>query len=190
MPAVVDTCISCLKLIPPGSNAVFRDRISGSAGPLEFRDRTSTHVQCYLGSGGDHGEVRGRQALAGIHVLVVEHHPDTLDVMRTMLENFGAVVTGAGTARQGHDALRQVRPDVLVSDISMPHDGFELIRELIAFAAETGVTVPAVAITSNGTARDLIRRAGFAAVVSKPFDPLALAALIGRLASPASPVNP
>jgi CheY-like chemotaxis protein len=147
-------------------------------------------VQCYLAASGDHAEAPRSLALAGIHVLVVEDHPDTLDVMRTMLENFGAVVTGAGTVRQGHDALRQVRPDILVSDISMPHDGFELIRDLIAFAAETGVRVPAVAITSNGTGRDLIRGAGFAAFVSKPFDPLALAALIRRLASPAAPVNP
>ena len=148
------------------------------------------HVSCYLGSSGDQEEVPDHQILAGIDVLLVEAHPDTLDVMRTMLENFGAVVTGAGNARQGHDALRRIRPDVLVSDISMPHDGFELIRELIAFAAETGVAGPAVAITSNGTGRDLIRDAGFAAVLAKPFDPLALAALIGRLATPASPVNP
>jgi CheY-like chemotaxis protein len=120
---------------------------------------------------------------------VVQAHPDMLDVMRTLVENFGAVVTGASTSREGHDALRRERPDVLVSDISMPHDGFELNRELIAFAGETGVTVPAVAITSNGTEPKLIRDAGFAAVVSSPFDPLALAALIGRLAAPVGPAR-
>lgn len=186
MPPVVDTCITCMKLIPFGGNAVFRDRPDDPARPPKFHNRTSTHVPCYLGSSGDGGQVPGHAALAGIHVLVVETHPAMLDVMRTLVENFGAVVTGVSTVREGRDALRRERPDVLVSDISMPHNGFELIRELIAFAGETGVAIPAVAITSNGTARDVIRNAGFAAVISSPFDPLALAALIGRLATPAS----
>lgn len=64
----------------------------------------------------------------------------------------------------------------------MPHDGFDVMREILAFGVDTGVMVPAVAITSIHNGRERVRSAGFAALLSKPFDPLVLAAVLERLA--------
>jgi hypothetical protein len=62
MAAVVETCITCLKRMPPGGNAVFRDRVDDPAVRPEFRNRTSTHLPCYLGSSGDGSQLPGRAA--------------------------------------------------------------------------------------------------------------------------------
>ena len=168
VPIVDDTCSTCTKLILAGGNTA-------------FRDGTSLHVQCYL----DETPARfpgDNEGLAGVHVLVVEDDEGTLEVLQAALENFGAKVTSAVDAERGKAALRDTHPDVLVSDISMPHDGFDVMREIIAFGADTGLRVPAVAITSIHNGRERIRSAGFAALLSKPFDPVVLAAVLERLA--------
>ena len=174
MPIVDDTCSACTKLILTGGNTA-------------FRDGTSLHVQCYLDQRQAtlpswEGDGDRDQGLAGVHVLVVEDDQGTLEVLQAALENFGARVTSAVDAEGGKAAVRDTHPDVLVSDISMPHDGFDVMREIIAFAVDTGVVVPAVAITSIHNGRERIRSAGFAALLSKPFDPLVLAAVLERLA--------
>ena len=64
----------------------------------------------------------------------------------------------------------------------MPHDGFDVMREIIAFAVDTGVVVPAVAITAIHHGRERVCSAGFAALLSRAFDPLVLAAILERLA--------
>ncbi len=122
------------------------------------------------------------QTLLGIHVLVVEDNDSTLDLLRAALEYSGAFVTTARDAAEGKAMLREVRPHVLVSDIAMPHDGLELVREVIRFAADTGVVIPAVAISAGLDGRDRLREAGFAAFIPKPLDPFVLAEVVATLA--------
>jgi len=127
----------------------------------------------------------GRQMLVGVRVLIAEDHPDTADLMRTVLEAHGAAVRVAdslATALEAHAGA-----DVLVSDIGMPDgDGHELLRRLDDLARAGGrAPVPAVAVTAFAGAddRDRAIAAGFQDFVTKPIEPAVLVAAIARAAA-------
>lgn len=129
--------------------------------------------------------------LEGVSVLVVDDDPQALDFVQSALEQYGAQVTTARSAKEASDRFSARRPDVLVSDLAMPgHDGLELIQEIRQLERQAGRHTPAAALT--GLARSDDRRralsAGYEMHVSKPVDPGELAStvahLAGRTASP------
>src|SRR5262249_60375008 len=71
--------------------------------------------------------------LKGIHVLLVEDDDDSRALLETVLHYCGALVTAVATATEAMNSLKRLKPDVLLSDISMPEqDGYWLIREIRA----------------------------------------------------------
>lgn len=120
--------------------------------------------------------------LVGIHVLVVEDTDDSREVLRTALEYCGALVTTAASAEEAKRLLAQVRPHVLVSDVAMPDDGLQLIREVRTFAETKGLRIPAIAITAYRDRREELLAEGFAELVEKPLDPIALCGVVKRYA--------
>ena len=118
--------------------------------------------------------------LTGIHVLLVEDTDDSRELLRTALESCGALVTEAPSAEVARKLLQAVRPHVLVTDISMPGDGLNLIREVRAIAEAQGIRVPAIAITAGRGLREKLLAEGFAELVEKPLDPIALCGTIRR----------
>jgi CheY-like chemotaxis protein len=80
--------------------------------------------------------------LDGVHVLVVEDTDDSREVFRAVLEYCGALVTTAASAEEAKRILDRIRPHILVSDIAMPDDGVELIREVKAVAQSKACTFP------------------------------------------------
>lgn len=83
--------------------------------------------------------------------------------------------------------LPEVRPDVLLSDLSMPEiNGFDLIKQVRRLA--DGATLPAVALTAlGGSARDTALDAGFEIYEPKPILAADLVSLVARLADPSRP---
>jgi CheY-like chemotaxis protein len=124
-------------------------------------------------------------ALVGLHVVVVDDDAEARQLIRTVLEYGGALVTVAATARDALRHLQRVTPDALVTDIAMPHEnGYWLIRELRALDVVKGHRVPAIAITAHAEAHGPERTldAGFDAHLRKPIDPWELCRLIASLA--------
>jgi CheY-like chemotaxis protein len=83
-------------------------------------------------------------------------------------------------------ALQWRRPDVLLSDISMPgEDGYTLARRLRAFDTPDGGGIPALALTAHARPEDSEQAflAGFDAHLAKPVSPDELAQAIARLAA-------
>ena len=122
--------------------------------------------------------------LTGLRVLVVEDDPDTLDLLRFILENCGASITAAASASEALDVLERWQPDALVSDLAMPvQDGFELIAKVRSRGPERGGNIPAVALTAYTRAEDRTRAlaAGFQIHVSKPVDPQELVSVLVSL---------
>jgi len=112
--------------------------------------------------------------LVGVHVLVVDDDDDARQLLRTILEYCGALVTVTASAREALNVLERVVPDALVSDISMPReDGYWLIREVRALAPERGGALPAIALTAHGQTHgpDRTLSAGFQVHLRKPIDP-------------------
>jgi signal transduction histidine kinase/ActR/RegA family two-component response regulator len=117
--------------------------------------------------------------LASRDVLVVDDEHDSLELVRHVLENAGAVVRVASCAAEALKEFDARTPDLLVADIGMPQvDGCELLRQIRT--RPNGSAVPAIAVTAYARSDDRLRTlsAGFQHHISKPIDPDALIAVI------------
>ena len=71
--------------------------------------------------------------LRGLRVLVVDDEEDARVLLETALTQHGADVTTASSAADALAEIERHPPDMLLSDIGMPHeDGYFLIREVRA----------------------------------------------------------
>lgn len=62
-------------------------------------------------------------------VLFVDNMQTNIDLVRSVLEPSGYEVCAALSAREGIDLAQQTKPDLIVSDVHMPHqDGYEFLR--------------------------------------------------------------
>jgi PAS domain S-box-containing protein len=116
--------------------------------------------------------------LSGLNLLVVDDQKETLMMLRTILEKFGATVGTAGSADEAL-ALLDERCHVLISDLAMPgRDGHELIREARRVLA--GRPLITIALTAFGRPedRECALQSGFDAYVRKPVEPERLIAAI------------
>jgi signal transduction histidine kinase/ActR/RegA family two-component response regulator len=132
-------------------------------------------------------ELRPAPRIDGIRVLAVDDEPDSLNLLRLVLEQAGASVTTAHTAAEAIDVVRTLRPDVLVADIGMPGmDGLQLIRA-IRQMEEPYRSTPAAALTAYARSQDRITSlaSGFHMHLAKPIDPLELTVAIATLAKKA-----
>ncbi|MBG1239839.1 response regulator [Nostoc sp. NZL] len=122
--------------------------------------------------------------LTGVRVLVVDDDADSRDFAAFVLEQDGAFVIAVSSAFEALQALAQVKPDVLVSDISMPDmDGYMLIHQVRTWTPERGGQIPAIALTAfarNDDQQEALN-AGFQMHLPKPFNPEELIAAIAKL---------
>jgi CheY-like chemotaxis protein len=119
-------------------------------------------------------------ACRDVAVMVVEDHDDSRDMLVFALEALGAHVVGVSSAVEALTYMQRVRPDVLVSDLSMPEmDGFELLQHV---RASPGLEdLPAIAVTGHGEMSAKARQSGFQRFFRKPIDTIELCRAIGAL---------
>jgi PAS domain S-box-containing protein len=128
-----------------------------------------------------------RKSLTGIWAVVVDDEANARELITSVLELSGARVTAFGSAREALDLLTDdigSRPDILVSDLSMPgEDGISLIRKLREWERTHGGGLQALALTAFGRAEDRIRalEAGFQTHVGKPVEPAELIIIVRSL---------
>ncbi|MBH8575841.1 PAS domain S-box protein [Nostocaceae cyanobacterium CENA369] len=111
--------------------------------------------------------------LAGIRVLVVDDDADTRDLIAFILEQAGGSVIKAVSAMEALEAIVQIKPDVLVSDIGMPEiDGYMLMRQIRAMPPEQGSQILAIALTAYAGEMNQQQAlaAGFQCHIAKPVD--------------------
>jgi PAS domain S-box-containing protein len=123
-------------------------------------------------------------SLEGVRVLVVDDEPDTRDMITVVLEECQAEVLAVSTTAEALAAIDEWQPNLMVSDIGMPNeDGYQLIRKVRQRAAETGRSLPAIALTAYAGAEDRLKAlsAGFEMHVAKPVEPAELVMVIDRL---------
>ena len=117
-----------------------------------------------------------------MHILLVDDDAAVRDSVAMVLLDAGFTVE---QAENGIDAMRRLKqrvPDLVVTDILMPEkEGIECIREIRSLAPE----VPVIAISGAGGGQadylGMARLLGAAAVLAKPFDPMALVEMAERL---------
>src|SRR6266403_5073583 len=112
--------------------------------------------------------------LSNLTIVVVEDHDDARRYLGLFLDRLGANVVLARNGFEGLEAIKNYRPNLVLSDIYMPEmDGLELLREIRALGSEAGGSVPAIAMTALVTSAERVRilNAGFQACLPKPFTP-------------------
>ena len=109
--------------------------------------------------------------------MIVDDHDGFRRLARGMLEAAGFTVAEAATGAEATQAVRTVRPGLVLLDIGLPDfDGFEVARRLAAVPA--GDPAPVVVLTSTREARDYgARIAASPAAGFLPKDELSGAAL-------------
>ena len=123
--------------------------------------------------------------LSGVNVLLVDDDFDTLNVMATALTRRQANVTAVSSAGEAIQAIKQRRPDVLVSDIAMPDvDGYGLIEKVRSLENGEAQSIPAVAITAYAKEEDRKRAlsSGFQIYLAKPVEIAELVSVVARAA--------
>jgi len=124
----------------------------------------------------------GRSARESPHaVLVVDDYGDVRDVVACILEDAGFIVRTASNGLEALIAAYEMRPRVIVMDVSMPVlDGVEATR--LIKAGETTRDARVIAYTGNPSFDHSPTRALFAAVLTKPASPAAVLATVQQVA--------
>lgn len=126
-------------------------------------------------------ELRRREDLVGLKILIVDDEPDTCEMLRFVFNECGAIVETAETADAALDLFDQWHPDILISDIGMPDvDGYELIRLI---RNDRNSQIPAVALTAMARIEDRLKAltAGYQMHVPKPVEPVELITIVSSL---------
>jgi signal transduction histidine kinase len=130
----------------------------------------------------------GGRRLGSVSVMVVDDDHNSRASMCRLLENHGASVVAVESPADALSRFRQVRPDILISDISMPgEDGYALIRQVRGLPVGDGGGVPAIALTDRAQpdeAREALT-AGYHRHLTKPVAVGQLVAAITELTATA-----
>ncbi len=118
--------------------------------------------------------------------MIVEDEAVTRTALVVLLEGQGASVIAVGSVKDGRGALKNLLPDILISNFRLPDGtGAEVLHELRRLDAELGRFTPAIAL--SGETVELLRTApesaGFQLYMSKPFDSKQLVSAVRRLLS-------
>ncbi len=109
-------------------------------------------------------------------VLFVDNMQTNIDLVRSTLEPSGYEVVAALSATEGLDLARRTRPDLIVSDVHMPHqDGYEFMRMVQADPELS--KIPFVFLSSSVWSRQEQEHAltqGAKKFISRPIEPQAL----------------
>jgi CheY-like chemotaxis protein len=123
--------------------------------------------------------------LDDLHILAVDDEPDSLGLLRTVLEGAGAVLLTARSAAEALTIVRAQPLDAIVADLGMPGmDGLEFIRAVRRLDEPIGST-PAAALTAYARSHDRVASlaSGYHMHLVKPIDPIELVVAIAALAA-------
>ena len=116
-------------------------------------------------------------------ILIVEDHADIRRLIRMTLEFENHEIHEAVNADEGLEAVRQLRPQLLLLDIMMPGqlDGLDMCR-LVKIDPSLGMP-QVILLTARGQSQDIEAgmNAGADAYLLKPFSPLKLIETIDNL---------
>jgi PAS domain S-box-containing protein len=109
----------------------------------------------------------------GLRVLVVDDQHEARLILTALLQRSSAEVQACTSAKEAFDLLQQWRPDLLISDLGMPHeDGYSLMTRIRALPPEKGGETPSLALSAYADSHHKKKalESGFDEFVPKPVD--------------------
>lgn len=118
--------------------------------------------------------------LAGLRLMVIDDHPETLAFFKTVLQQAGGAVTSYASAPLALENYEKDDPDVILTDIGMPTiDGTELARRIVSLRLPRRAPVIGLSAFPGGPWRE---DENFALTLSKPVDPDDLVDAVAQVA--------
>jgi len=106
-------------------------------------------------------------------VVCIEDEPEMIDLVKLILGRKGFELTGAMGGREGLEAVRRIKPDLVLLDLMMPDmDGWEVYQQMKADADMQ--KIPVIVVTAKAQSIDKVLGLHIAKVddyVTKPFGP-------------------
>jgi CheY-like chemotaxis protein len=119
-----------------------------------------------------------------LHILLVDDSVELLAIMSILLRKAGIEVTEARSVSVAMELIKEIKVDVIVSDIEMPEaDGYELVKRLHQLTQEEGGHTPIIALTAHYSETEFkkIEAAGFDLRLQKPIKAEQLITAVSRL---------
>ena len=115
-------------------------------------------------------------AVRGKHILICEDHPMNQEIVKALLEKYGAIVKVAGNGERGVYAF-SMSPnyyyDVILMDLRMPvMDGFAAARTIRGLKRADALTIPIFAMSADAFTEDVQKcmDAGMNGHIAKPIE--------------------
>lgn len=116
------------------------------------------------------------------HILAIDDSRTIRTLLTMALEKAGFTVTTAVDGVDGVEKFAQMQADLVITDVNMPNkDGFGVITDIRNSAKNRAVPVLVLTTESGAALKDKAREAGATGWIVKPFDDVALIAVIKRL---------
>ena len=116
-------------------------------------------------------------------VVCVEDEPEIIDLIKLILGRKGFDLTGATGGLEGLEAIRRIKPDLVLLDLMMPDmDGWEVYQQMKADPELKNI--PVIVVTAKAQSIDKILGLHIAKVddyVTKPFGPQELLQSVERV---------
>ena len=112
-------------------------------------------------------------------ILVVDDEPDIRQLIRINLQLAGHEVVTAANGAEALEAVRDVKPDVMILDVMMPEvDGFAVLESIKSEPTVELRNIPVLMLTASDSAENRVRGGieGAIRFLSKPFSPAELRA--------------
>jgi CheY-like chemotaxis protein len=103
-------------------------------------------------------------------VLIAEDNADSQQMLRTILESEGFIVTTASDGEKAIDILREIKPDILVTDLLLPTvSGGDLIRHVRSTSELAQIPIVVISAYGDHYESDALA-VGANVVLKKPLD--------------------
>ncbi|MEO1670674.1 MAG: response regulator [Cyanobacteria bacterium J06631_2] len=123
-------------------------------------------------------------SLEGVKILIVDDDDSSRYLLALVLEQESAQIKTSASATEALEKIEQFQPDILISDIGMPHmDGYELIKRVREL--DLSPDFRAIAFSAYASEQDSQKSLdmGFDRHINKPLDVNHLVKIVAQLAN-------
>ena len=112
-------------------------------------------------------------------ILIADDEPYVSRVLKLVLQREGYEVSCVYNGKQALDAYRQARPDIIVTDVKMPHmTGRELVETIRSADGDSETPIVVMTSTLESENRDWVSGVGSVSFVGKPVSPRELVRIV------------
>ena len=112
-------------------------------------------------------------------ILIADDEPYVTRVLKLVLLKEGYEVICVNNGKQALDSYRETRPDIIVTDVKMPHmTGRELVETIRGSEGDTDTPIVVMTSTLESENRNWVSGVGGVSFVGKPVSPRELVRII------------